>query len=162
MPWDIGSGNNFAVKRVWLAKVRGNDERLGPGSPGQGGVDMDLLYRLARAGARIRYEPEALIYHERASRASRLARRGPYGYGMGAACSLWLRQGDNNAWRVLVRWVLMRARRLAIGVRQRDGLRVHEEFLVLAGTLGGLLYGWRVGERATSPWPEARPDGISP
>lgn len=153
MPWDIGSGNNFAVRRAWLERVEGNDERLGPGSPGQGGVDMDLFYRLARAGARIRYEPDALVFHERASRASRLARRGPYGYGMGACCALWLRQRDYNALRVLAHWISLRVRRLASGVVQRDGLRVYEELLVFHGTARGLLYGWRLADlRPTPAW----------
>jgi cellulose synthase/poly-beta-1,6-N-acetylglucosamine synthase-like glycosyltransferase len=35
-PWDVGSGNNFAVRREWLKRIGGNDERLGPGAPGQG------------------------------------------------------------------------------------------------------------------------------
>jgi len=158
MPWDIGSGNNFAVKRAWLERVGGNDERLGPGSPGRGGVDMDLFYRLARAGAHIRFEPEALVYHERASRSSRLGRRFPYGYGMGACCGLWLRQGDANALRVLGRWLLARTGRLAGGLARRDGLRVREEALVLTGTAGGLLYGWRAGRYAVSSWHERNPD----
>jgi GT2 family glycosyltransferase len=158
MPWDIGSGNNFAVRRAWLKKVEGNDERLGPGSPGQGGVDMDLFYRLARAGARIRYEPDALVFHERASRASRLARRGPYGYGMGACCGLWLRQRDYNALRVLAHWISLRAQRLASGVIQRDRLRVHEELLVFLGTARGLLYGWRVGRRKANAGLGGRPE----
>jgi O-antigen biosynthesis protein len=153
MPWDIGSGNNFAVRRAWLEKVEGNDERLGPGSPGQGGVDMDLFYRLARAGARIRYEPDAFVFHERANRASRLARRVPYGYGMGACCALWLRQRDYNALRVLAHWISLRAHRFVTGAIQRDGLRVYEELLVFLGTARGLLYGWRVADpRPTQDW----------
>jgi len=158
LPWDIGSGNNFAVQRAWLECLGGNDPRLGPGAPGQGGVDMDLFYRLARAGARLRYEPSALVYHARVSRRSRLARRGPYGYGMGAACALWLREGDRNAWRVLAQWGLMRARRLAGGAAHGDGARVHEEALVLAGTLRGLAYGWRAGRRAADHRPDGRAD----
>jgi GT2 family glycosyltransferase len=144
MPWNIGSGNNFAVKREWLRHIGGNDERLGPGSPGQGGVDMDLFYRLLRAGARIRYEPDLLVYHERTSQTGRLARRTPYGYGMGACCSIWLRQGDRHALRVLVRWLLMRGKRLFDGLRQRQWMLVYEEVLVLQGTLRGLVYGLRV------------------
>ncbi len=160
LPWDIGSGNNFAVRRAWLLEIGGNDERLGPGSPGQGGVDMDLFYRLARAGARLRYEPEAVVYHERASRASRLARRRPYGYGMGACCSLWLRQGDRNALRVLAHWVILRLRRAAAALTQRDGERVREEALVLGGTLSGLMYGWRAAglPRGAGLALPARPD----
>ena len=153
MPWEIGSGNNFAVRRVWLERVEGNDERLGPGSPGQGGVDMDLFYRLAQAGARIRYEPEVLVFHERATRESRLARRGPYGYGMGACCAIWLRQRDYNSLRVLAHWISMRAHRLFRGIIQRDRLRVYEELLVFSGTARGLFYGWRLTDpRPSQDW----------
>jgi GT2 family glycosyltransferase/SAM-dependent methyltransferase len=144
MPWAIGSGNNFAVKRDWLVRIGGNDERLGPGSPGRGGVDMDLFYRLLRAGARIRYEPAALVYHERTSRAGRLSRRAPYGYGMGACCSKWLRLGDLNALRIFGGWMSMRLWRLAGSVRRRQWQLAYEELLVLGGTLGGLGYGLRL------------------
>jgi len=147
MPWDAGSGNNFAVRREWFDRVRGCDERLGPGSLGQGGVDMDLFYRLLRAGGRARYEPTALVFHERTDRMGRLARRLPYGYGMGACCSLWLRQGDRNALRVLTRWVAMRGNRLARSLVRGRGLAVREELLVLAGTARGLVYGLRAPER---------------
>jgi len=53
-PWDVGSGNNFTVRRATFLRIGGCDERLGPGSPARGGVDMDLFYRLLRAGAHIR------------------------------------------------------------------------------------------------------------
>lgn len=143
MPWDIGSGNNFAVRREWLARIGGNDERLGPGAPGRGGVDMDLFYRLLRAGARIRYEPRSLVYHERTTRAGRIGRRAPYGYGIGAGCLIRLREGDRNALRILARWLLMRGGRLLEGLRRRDWTLAYEESLVLGGTLGGLVYGLR-------------------
>jgi O-antigen biosynthesis protein len=146
MPWDIGSGNNFAAKRDWLNRIGGNDERLGPGSPGQGGVDMDLFYRLLRAGARIRYEPSSLVYHERASKAGRIGRRAPYGFGIGAGCSIRLREGDRQALRILGRWLLMRVERLAGALRRRQWMLAYEEVLVLGGTLGGLVHGLRAGD----------------
>jgi GT2 family glycosyltransferase len=144
MPWYVGSGNNFAVKREWLKSIGGNDERLGPGSQGQGGVDMDLFYRLLRAGARIRYEPELLVYHARTNKEGRLSRRIPYGYGMGACCILWLREKDSYALRVLLSWFYLRIQRLLEGIFHSQWLRVYEEWLVLIGTLQGLLYGLRV------------------
>jgi GT2 family glycosyltransferase len=151
LPWDVGSGNNFAVRREWLERIGGLDERLGPGAPGQGGLDMDLFYRLLRAGARIRYEPDLVVYHSRASRSGRLARRVPYGYGMGACCTLWLRQGDWHALRVLAAWVLMRARRLARGAARGEAMLVQEEALVLAGTGAGLVYGLRALPAESGP-----------
>ncbi len=144
MPWYVGSGNNFAVKREWLQRIGGNDERLGPGSPGQGGVDMDLFYRLLRAGAHIRYEPDLLVYHARTDKNGRISRRIPYGYGMGACCAIWLREKDWYALRVLASWFFLRFQRLVEGVLQRHWLRVYEEWLVLKGTLQGLFYGLRV------------------
>jgi hypothetical protein len=150
MPWEIGSGNNFAAKVEWLRRAGGNDERLGPGSPGKGGVDMDLFYRLLRAGAAMRYEPDALVYHEQTIRAGRIKRRYPYGYGMGACCIIWLRRGEARAWVMLGRWLLMRLRRLARGLWQRQWLLAYEEMLVLAGTAGGLVYGFSLRDESDS------------
>jgi GT2 family glycosyltransferase len=133
-PWEVGSGNNFAVRRPVWDRIGGCDERLGPGSPAQGGVDMDLFYRLLRAGARLRYEPEALVFHERQTLADRLARRPMYGRGMGACCRLRLREGDWGALRLLGAWLALRLRALARG-------RVREEMLMLGGTVRGLVVG---------------------
>jgi GT2 family glycosyltransferase len=141
MPWEIGSGNNFAVERAWLQRIGGNDERLGPGSPGKGGVDMDLFYRLLRAGAQVRYEPDAVVYHEQTTRRGRIKRRIPYGYGMGACCTIWLRRGERQAWGMLCKWLFMRLRRLGRGIWLRQWLLAYEEILVLFGTARGLIYG---------------------
>lgn len=142
-PWQIGSGNNFALKRAWFERIGGNDERLGPGSPGQGGVDMDLFYRLLRAGASIRYEPAAVVYHARATPAGRLARRAPYGFGMGACCILWLRSRDPGGARILLSWFRLRGSLLARALVRRRWLGAWEEVLVLGGTVRGIVYGLR-------------------
>jgi GT2 family glycosyltransferase len=165
MPWDIGSGNNFTARRSWLLRTGGNDERLGPGAPGQGGGDMDLFYRLLRLGARMRYDPAVLVYHERTDRAGRLGRRGPYGYGMGAACIFWLRQGDWNALRVLARWFLMRFERLFKALLRLRLYRAYEQVLVLSGTFRGIFYGLRAPknerlEAAGAPSAKRKPHGL--
>lgn len=141
VPWEVGSGNNFALRREWVDAVRGNDERLGPGSPGRGGVDMDLFYRLLRAGARIRYEPDSVVYHAQVTTSERLARRAPYGHGIGADVGIWLREGDLYALWVLVRWLALRLRRCFRGLLQRDWTLAREEALVLGGTARGLVFG---------------------
>jgi GT2 family glycosyltransferase len=143
LPWDAGSGNNFAFRKAWFERIGGCDERLGPGAPGKGAVDMDLFRRLLRAGARGRYEPDAIVFHERATRAGRLARRFPYGYGMGACCVLWMRQGDAFGRHVLGRWIAMRSNVLARSLARGRWLAVREELLVLAGTIGGIVFGLR-------------------
>jgi GT2 family glycosyltransferase len=128
-----------------LLRVGGFDERLGAGSPGGSGEDMDLLYRLLRAGARIRYEPQAVIYHERQPRDRRLASRSAYGRGIGACCGLWLRGRDLHALGVLAGWLRMRGGMAAGAVRRRQWSGVREELLVLGGTARGLVYGFRAG-----------------
>lgn len=144
-PWHVGSGNNFAARADWLRRIGGNDERLGPGSPGRGGVDMDLFRRLLNAGARVRYEPASVVRHEQADRADRRARRYPYGHGMGACCVLWMRARDRAAPAIFGQWLSMRIGRLFEGLRRRDWERAREEIAVLRGTFAGLWYGLRVG-----------------
>jgi GT2 family glycosyltransferase len=141
-PWEIGSGNNFAVRRRWFDAVGGCDVRLGPGTPGRGALDMDLFYRLVRAGAPARYEPGALVFHEQKPRAERRSRRPDYGFGMGACCMFWRRDGDPNALRILGRWLRFRARLLLHSLgRGRIG-GAYEETLMLVGTLRGVMYGY--------------------
>jgi GT2 family glycosyltransferase len=143
-PWEVGSGNNFAARAGWLHRVGGNDERLGPGSPGLGGVDMDLFRRMLAAGARARYQPASVVYHEQVGRADRRARRYPYGYGMGACCVLWMRRRDRAAPAIFGKWLSMRLGRLAEGARRRDWERMREEVAVVRGTFAGVYYGLRV------------------
>ena len=147
LPWELGSGNNFAFRREWFEHVGGCDERLGPGSPARGGVDMDLFYRLVRAGARARYDPDVVVYHERATRSERLARRVPYGRGMAAAAAIWLRDGDRYAVRILGSWLRLRGHLLASALKHGRWPAAYEELLVLGGTAQGLVHGWRVAGR---------------
>ena len=147
MPWDVASGNNFAVRRTWFERIGGCDERLGPGAPLRGGLDMDLFHRLLRAGGRARYEPAAIVLHERATREGRRSRRRDYGYGTGAAVAIWLRSGDRLAWKVLARWLGMRTELLARAVARRRWESAGEETLVLRATLEGLAAGLRMTRR---------------
>jgi O-antigen biosynthesis protein len=144
LPWLIGSGNNFAVKRHLLANIGGCDERLGVGSPGKAAEDIDLFYRLLRAGARIRYEPKAIVYHQRQSKIQRMASRWSYGYGTGAFCTIWLRSGDLYALRILGHWLCWQARDFVVAAGHRQWLEAYQKWLSLKGTAGGMVYGLRV------------------
>jgi GT2 family glycosyltransferase len=73
LPWEIGTGGNFSVTREVYLQVGGNDERLGTGTPGRAGNDLDLFHRLLRAGVQARFEPDLLVLH--AARQLRLRRR---------------------------------------------------------------------------------------
>ena len=143
LPWIVGTGGNTAVKRQLLIDVGGFDERLGTGSPGMSAEDMDLLHRLLRHGAALRYEPAAVVYHERQSAARWLASRTSYGFGMGAFCATWIRQRDWYAAWVLCRWCCDRSCLLAAACARRRWSGVREEILALKGALSGVPYGLR-------------------
>ena len=148
LPWLIGSGNNFAVKRDWFTCIGGCDERLGVGSLGKAAEDIDFFYRLLRAGARIQYEPDAVIYHQRQSKTQRLTSRYSYGYGVGAFCSMWLRRRDLFALRVLGHWLCWQGRDLAVAATRQQWMEAYQRWLSLRGTLHGLMYGLRLGKVA--------------
>jgi GT2 family glycosyltransferase len=143
LPWAVGTGANFAARRELVQAVGGYDERLGVGSAGGAGEDLDIVRRLLRRGARIRYEPGSLVYHERQSPDRRRSTRSSYGRGVGACFALWLRERDPFALRALSAWVAMRLRLLALAAARRDRGGVREELMVLGGTLAGLAYGLR-------------------
>jgi GT2 family glycosyltransferase len=56
-------GCNLAFRRALLDRIGPYDVRLGPGTRVGMGEDVDLVYRAARAGGRVRYVPEVVIYH---------------------------------------------------------------------------------------------------
>ncbi len=142
-PWLVGSGANFTVRREWLSQIGGYDTRLGSGSPGSGGEDIDMIFRLLDAGGHIHYAPDIILYHERQELSRRLASRRGYGRGIGACVGLWARRGRYTAGRILLAWVWLRLILLATAVRHGRWEGVHEELLVLRGTMGGLWYGLR-------------------
>lgn len=144
VPWVVGTGGNFAARRDWLTRVGAFDVRLGAGSPGASGEDMDVLHRLLRAGARVRYEPDAVVYHERQPLVQRGRSRWTYGHGMGACCALWVRNGDWYGGVVLLHWLAMRLGRFGRAIRTGDGRLAREEIDVLRGTASGIMYGLRV------------------
>jgi glucosyl-dolichyl phosphate glucuronosyltransferase len=55
-------GCNIAVRRHVFERIGTFNERLGP--PFNAGEDLDLARRIVRAGMRIGYMPQALVYHE--------------------------------------------------------------------------------------------------
>ena len=141
VPWLVGTGGNFAVRREWFKRIGTFDERLGAGAPGRAAEDADVFNRLLMAGATVRYEPKAIIYHRRQDRARRLATRWAYGHGIGALCGLGVRRGDPYAMRDLGSWVFNLAREGGRGLVGRDWDAVYQRGLSLAGTMRGLVYG---------------------
>lgn len=92
-----------------LRAVGGFDETL------QSGEDVDLCWRLIEAGARLRYEPIALVAHDhRTELRDWLARKAFYG---GSAAPLSVRHPDKTAPVVISGWALMTWIMMAFGTR---------------------------------------------
>jgi hypothetical protein len=142
-PWEIGTGGNFSVTRSAYLAVGGNHEELGTGTPGRAGNDLDLFRKLHRAGVEVRYEPDLVVQHERATVAEHRSRRWTYGLGVGACVALWHRQGDPDAARILRAWLRLRLSSL----REKGGSAAGSEARILLGTARGLAYGWRLAGR---------------
>ncbi len=60
----VGVGANMAFRRSVLEAIGGFDPDLDVGTPSAGGGDLDIFHRLLAAGHRIRYEPDALVWHQ--------------------------------------------------------------------------------------------------
>jgi GT2 family glycosyltransferase len=63
-PFSIGLGNNMAFRREVFNEVGYFDERLGRGTPSEAGEEIDMFYRILKAGKAIVYEPRAVVFHK--------------------------------------------------------------------------------------------------
>jgi glycosyltransferase involved in cell wall biosynthesis len=144
LPWHVGSGGNFAIKRDWLLRIGGYDERLGAGSPGKAAEDTDIFYRLLQVGAIICYEPQAVVYHERQD-VIRLTRSfWNYSHGIGAFTAKHFRTGDLFAAYILGVWLFWLVWRTASSIPRRNRIFAGEGLLSLKGCCHGLAYGFRL------------------
>jgi glycosyltransferase involved in cell wall biosynthesis len=146
IPIFVGTGGNFAARREWIQRVNGFDERLGAGSPGKAAEDIDIFYRLLRAGARIWYEPQVLVYHQRQTEERYQASRYSYGFGMGAFCGIWFRRGDIYSLRILVYLVRNQSQSLLKALRYKEFRQAENRKRFLAGIAFGFRYGFNLYE----------------
>lgn len=76
-------GCNMAMRAEALRSVGPFDTALGPGSAVGVSEDVDILYRLLRAGRRIAYAPELLVHHNHGRRTAAEVERCHDGYVLG-------------------------------------------------------------------------------
>jgi GT2 family glycosyltransferase len=152
LPWDVGSGANFAAATTALRSAGGWDERLGVGSPGRAAEDVDLLLRLLIGGALVRYAPDAVVAHEWQTLEQRLRSRSTYGFGVGALCGLRLRSGDAYAVRMLAAYARLHAVKLAGAARRCDRALAGEHARALVALVPGAAYGLRAQPRPSGSW----------
>ncbi|UUN27265.1 glycosyltransferase [Streptomyces sp. FIT100] len=83
----FGSGANMAFRARALKAVGGFDPATGTGTPARGGDDLYAFVRILAAGHRLRYTPDALVWHHHRETPQDL-RNQAYGYGAGLTAYL--------------------------------------------------------------------------
>jgi O-antigen biosynthesis protein len=63
MTGSLGTGANMAFRRHALEQLGGFDPSLGAGMPTRGGDDLDIFFRILKAGWALVYEPAAVVRH---------------------------------------------------------------------------------------------------
>lgn len=136
---DVLEAGNMGAWRGALLELGGFDPTLGPGTPFPAGEDNDMGLRILAAGRRIRYEPQAVIYHR--------AWRGPeeyiplrwrYGIGQGAYYAKHTRLRDGHMRGRLAR-LLGKHLGLAIRRAPREPRAAAGHLAYVAGVLAGFL-----------------------
>ncbi|NJL21212.1 MAG: glycosyltransferase [Leptolyngbyaceae cyanobacterium SM1_3_5] len=78
----FGAGCNMAFRRDRLRAIGGFDDALDTGAPLPGGGDIDIFYRIIRAGYPLVYEPRYLVFHQHRRELAQL-RRQYWSWGLG-------------------------------------------------------------------------------
>lgn len=71
----FGAGCNMTLRRNILLKIGGFDEALDTGATLPGGGDLDIFYRVIRAGYPLVYEPKYLVFHQHRQEYAKLHRQ---------------------------------------------------------------------------------------
>lgn len=83
----FGSGANMAFRATALRDIGGFDPATGTGTPARGGDDLYAFVSVLAAGHRLRYTPDALVWHHHRETWQDL-RNQAYGYGAGLTAYL--------------------------------------------------------------------------
>src|SRR5262249_47259358 len=138
----FGAGCNMALRRDALRSIGGFDEALDTGEQLPGGGDLDIFYRLVRAGHVIVTEPRCLVLHQH-RRSHEQLRRQLWTWGLGFmaffAKSYRADPTQRGKFRQLLAWwFASKARQLAGRVLGRDAPPVDLILAELAGAAVGL------------------------
>jgi GT2 family glycosyltransferase len=102
----FGTGANMAFRRDVLIEIGGFDEALDTGRPLPGGGDLDIYYRILRAGYALIYEPVYLIFHQH-RREMKALRRQYWSWGAGLMAYVAKhasQETSERGWKALIRW----------------------------------------------------------
>lgn len=135
----FGAGCNMAFRREVVRELGGFDPALDTGKSLPGGGDLDMFYRIIRAGYALVYEPRLLVFHQHRQTLAQL-RRQYWSWGLGVMAlivkSFWsdpplrLQQLRLIAW-----WLKYQLGRLKRSFRGRYPL---PPIMILAELWGGI------------------------
>ena len=139
----FGAGCNMAFCRDMLIKLGGFDEALDTGAPLPGGGDLDIFYRVIRAGYVLVYEPRYLIYHQHRRETAKL-RHQYWTWGLGLmAFIIKSYQSDlpqrKNLRRLILWWFQYEFDRLKQSIKGKHPLPIS---MLLAELWGGIVGLW--------------------
>lgn len=108
---------NMVFRRSLASRIGVFDTRFGAGAVLRGGEDADFVYRSYKAGCKIVYAPDVVVYHNhhRVTRQQVLQARRGYSFSDGAFLTKHVIAGDTNA----LKWFYWRIARLLAGAFRR-------------------------------------------
>lgn len=139
----FGAGANMAFKRQVLLELGGFDEALDTGRPLPGGGDLDIFYRVIRAGYPLVYEPRYLVFHQH-RRDLKGLRRQYWSWGLGFMAFVTKTYGTDPEMRSRLRgivkwWFKDQLKGLVRSVKGRHELPPSMVLAELWGGVQGLL-----------------------
>lgn len=157
----LGAGCNMAFDRALLQQIGGFDEALDTGQPLPGGGDLDIFYRVLRAGHTMVYEPRYAVYHEHRETIAQL-RRQYWTWGLGMMAFLAKSWRADVAYRAhhreLVRWWILDQIKSVMAAAMRLQLReLRFRAVELAGGVKGLLGEYDRSQRRVSAIRDRQP-----
>lgn len=150
----FGAGANMSFRRLLIDGLGGFDEALDTGRPLPGGGDIDMFYRVLRAGRPLIYEPRATVFHEH-RREMAVLKRQYYTWGLGLSAYLVKSMRADPEMRPALRrlvlwWFGYQAWRLAARVAGRDPTPLAMIWAEIYGGLQGLAGEYTRSERRSA------------
>ena len=143
---NFGAGANMAFRTRVLEALGGFDEALDTGADVPGGGDLDIFYRIIRAGYPLVYEPRFMAFHEHRRDMDELSRQYRRSWGLGFMCyltkCLWTDPERRvNVTRLIVWWFSQHTRDLLGHLKKRLRRQEHIPPSLLIGELWGGVVG---------------------